>query len=147
MAYAQSGDIVRVHYTGRLDDGSIFDSSRDHEPMEVIVGEGKVIPRFEEALTQMEPGDEKVVTIPADEAYGPRRADLLLAVDRTAFPTHIEPEVGLDLQVKQENGETAVVTVADVSDKQVTLDANHPLAGHDLTFDLEVVEIRARKTS
>jgi FKBP-type peptidyl-prolyl cis-trans isomerase 2 len=113
--------------------------------MELTVGEGRVIPGFEEALTGMEPGDEKTVTIPAEQAYGPRRPDLMISMDRTEFPEHIEPKVGQELQVRKNDGEVAVVKVADVSDRQVTIDANHPLAGEDLTFDLELVEVRPQE--
>jgi peptidylprolyl isomerase len=113
--------------------------------MELTLGEGQVIPSFEEALTEMEPGEEKTVTIPAEQAYGPRRPDLMVSVDRTEFPKHIEPTVGQELQVRKNDAEVAVVRVAGVSDKEVTLDANHPLAGEDLTFDLELVEVLSQK--
>ena len=139
------GDTVKVHYTGRLGDGRVFDSSRQRGPLQVTVGQGRVIPKFEEALTQMEPGEEKTVTIPAEQAYGPRRPELVLAVDRTEFPEHIEPSVGQELQLRQNDGEVAIVRVTDVSDEQVTLDANHPLAGQDLTFDLQLVEVLPRE--
>lgn len=108
------------------------------------MGEGRVIPGFEEAVTRMEPGDEVTVTIPAEQAYGPRRDELLIALDRTDFPQHIQPEVGQQLQLRQDDGEVAIVTIAEVSDSQVTIDINHPLAGEDLTFDLQLVEIRSR---
>ena len=144
MAHPRPGDTVRVHYTGRLQDGRVFDSSRQRGPLELTVGQGQVIPMFEEALTAMEPGEERTVAIPAEQAFGPRRADLLVSVDRAQFPEHIEPAVGQELQVKREGGPTAIVTVAEVSDEQVTIDTNHPLAGEDLTFDLELVEVRAR---
>jgi FKBP-type peptidyl-prolyl cis-trans isomerase 2 len=142
MAHPRSGDTVKVHYTGRLDDGRVFDSSKERDPLELIVGQRRVIPGFEEAVVQMEPGEEKTVTVPADRAYGPRRPELMLSVDRTEFPDHIQPTVGQKLQVQRQHGQVAEVTVAEVSDNQVTLDANHPLAGQDLTFDLELVEIR-----
>ena len=144
MAHPRPGDTVRVHYTGRLQDGRVFDSSRQRGPLELTVGQGQVIPMFEEALTAMEPGEERTVAIPAEQAFGPRRADLLVSVDRTQFPEHIEPAVGQELQVRRDGGATAIVTVAEVSDEQVTIDTNHPLAGEDLTFDLELVEVRAR---
>ena len=145
MAHPQSGDRVKVHYTGRLGDGRVFDSSRQRGPMELTLGQGQAIPSFEEALTEMEPGEEKTVTIPAEQAYGPRRRDLMVSVDRTEFPNHIEPTVGQELQVRKNDGEVAVVRVAEVSDREVTLDANHPLAGEDLTFDLELVEVQSEK--
>jgi peptidylprolyl isomerase len=145
MPHPQSGDTVKVHYTGRFGDGRVFDSSKERGPMELTLGEGQVIPSFEEALTEMEPGEEKTVTIPAEQAYGPRRPDLMVSVDRTEFPKHIEPTVGQELQVRKNDAEVAVVRVAGVSDKEVTLDANHPLAGEDLTFDLELVEVLSQK--
>jgi peptidylprolyl isomerase len=143
MAHPRSGDTVKVHYTGRLRDGRVFDSSKQRGPLELTVGKGEVIPKFEEALTTMEPGEERTVAIPAEQAYGPRRDDLIVSVDRAKFPEHIEPAVGQELQVRRDSGATAIVTVTEVSDEQVTLDTNHPLAGEDLTFDLELVEVRS----
>lgn len=144
-AHPKSGDTITVHYTGRLENGRVFDSSKGREPLELTVGTQQVIPAFEHALTEMRPGDAKTITVPSDEAYGPRRPDLVVAVDRGAFPEHIEPAVGQRLQVQRRDGGVTEVTVADVSEEQVTLDANHPLAGKDLTFDLELVEIRAKR--
>lgn len=140
----RSGDTVTAHYTGRLDDGRVFDSSKERGPIELTVGEKQVIAGFEDALTEMEPGQAKTVTVPAEQAYGPRRPELMLAVDRTEFPEHIQPTVGQRLQLQSKDGMVTEVRVADVSDEQVTLDANHPLAGQNLTFDLELVEIRGK---
>lgn len=140
MAQAKSGDTVRVHYTGRLDDGSVFDSSEGREPLEFVLGAQQVIPGFEEAVDGLSPGEERTVDIPADRAYGPRREEMVLTVDRDQFPDEIRPEVGQQLQMSQE-GQVAIVTVTGVSDREVTLDANHPLAGKDLTFDVQLVEI------
>lgn len=137
---AQTGDTVRVHYTGRLDDGSVFDSSRDREPLEFTLGEGQVIAGFDSAVTGMSPGQTETVTIPADEAYGEKREDLVFAVPREQLPPEITPEVGMQLQMQQ-GQQVAVVTITRVEPSQVTIDANHPLAGKDLTFDLELVEI------
>jgi len=145
MAHPKSGDTISVHYTGRLENGRVFDSSKEREPLELTVGAQQVIPAFEEALTEMQPGDAKTITVPSDDAYGPHRPDLVVAVDRGAFPEHIEPAVGQRLQVQRRDGGVTEVTVADVSEEQVTLDANHPLAGETLTFDLELVEIRAKR--
>ena len=141
MTQAKLNDKVSVHYTGKLDDGTVFDSSVQREPLEFTVGEGQVIPGFENAVVGMETGDSKTVRIPADEAYGQRRDDMLIEVERDQFPPHIEPEVGQQLQVRQANGQPVVVSVAEVSDDNVTLDANHPLAGKDLTFEIELVHI------
>jgi len=140
MAEARRGDTVRVHYTGTLDDGTVFDSSRDREPLEFSLGTGQVIPGFDQALTGMKPGESKKVTIPAAEAYGPYRSELVLVVDRGEFPPDIQPGIGDQFQLSQD-GQSFVVSVTDVNDANVTLDANHPLAGEDLTFELELVEI------
>lgn len=141
MKEAKSGDTVRVHYTGTLSDGSVFDSSRGRSPLEFTIGAGQVIAGFDDAVTGMHVGDDKTVTIAAEDAYGPRRSDLMLRVGRTQFPEHLAPAVGQQLQLSQEN-ELFVVTVREVTDDAVVLDANHPLAGEDLTFALELVEIR-----
>jgi len=141
MAHPRSGDTITVHYTGRLADGRVFDSSEGREPLELTLGEGEVILGFEHALAQMEPGEQRTVTIPAEEAYGPHRPELMVSVDRAELPDHIQPTVGLQLQVRADDGHSAIVTIAEVSDTQVTLDANHPLAGEDLTFDLKLVEL------
>jgi peptidylprolyl isomerase len=140
MTEANDGATVRVHYTGKLDDGQVFDSSREREPLEFTLGGGQVIPGFEAAVRGMGPGEEKTVRIPADEAYGERRADMVMVVERERIPENIEPDVGQQLQIAQ-GGQVAVVTVTDVAEESVTLDANHPLAGRDLTFELELVEI------
>jgi FKBP-type peptidyl-prolyl cis-trans isomerase 2 len=141
MTHPRSGDTVRVRYTGRLDDGRVFASSKAQEPLELTVGKGTLIPSVEETLTRMQPGEERTVTIPPERAYGPHQPELVLAVDRAEFPEDIEPEVGQELQVRQ--GDTVIVMrVAEVSDEEVMIDANHPLAGQNLTFELELVEIR-----
>lgn len=140
MAQAQAGDIVRVHYTGRLDDGTVFDSSQGSDPLEFTLGEGQVIAGFDRAVTGMSPGDTQTVTIPANDAYGERREEMVQTVAREQFPAHVEPEVGQRFQVS--NGQQmAVVTVTGVSADGVTLDGNHPLAGQDLIFELSLVEI------
>ncbi|SMP78042.1 peptidylprolyl isomerase [Desulfonatronum zhilinae] len=140
MTQAQTGNQVKVHYTGRLDSGQVFDSSADREPLEFTLGQGQLIPGFEAAVTGMQAGDKKTVTIAAEDAYGPRQDDLLFSVERSQLPDTIQPEVGQQLQVNQE-GQTAVVTISELTDTTMTLDANHPLAGENLTFDLEVVEV------
>jgi peptidylprolyl isomerase len=140
MARAREGNTVRVHYTGSLADGSVFDSSRGKDPLEFTLGAGRVIAGFDDAVTGMEPGEERQVIIPAEQAYGSRRDELVFAVPREQFPTELRPEVGLQVQLTQ-GGQRAVARVAELSDESVTLDANHPLAGQDLTFDLELVEI------
>lgn len=140
MEEAKSGDTVRIHYKGTLGDGTVFDSSQGREPLEFTLGTGQVIPGFEQAVQGMTPGDKKAVTIPSEEAYGPRRDEQVMTVNRGDFPPHIEPEVGQQLQLQQ-GDQSVVVRVTEVSDSQVKLDANHPLAGEDLTFELELVEV------
>lgn len=141
MPHAKHGDTVRVHYTGTLPDGSVFDSSSGRDPIEFTLGTGQVIPGFDQAVTGMEVGQEKSVTIPAADAYGPRRDELVLQVDRGQFPPNVDPQVGQQFQLG-EGDHMFVVTVKDVAEQNVVLDANHPLAGEDLTFALELVEIR-----
>lgn len=141
MKKADAGDTVQIHYTGKLEDGSVFDSSRGRDPLEFTLGSGQVIEGFDSAVAGMAPGEEKTVTIPADNAYGGRRGELVFEVERSQLPDTIEPEVGQQLQMSQ-NGQVAIVTITDVTDEGVKLDANHPLAGRDLTFELELVEVR-----
>lgn len=140
MAAAKAGDTVRVHYTGRLDDGDVFDSSEGRDPLEFQLGSGQVISGFDDAVAGMEPGETRRVTIPADQAYGPHRKENVVSVPRDQFPENITPAVGQQLQMSQ-GGQVYRVTVAEVGEEAVSLDANHPLAGKDLTFDLELVEI------
>jgi peptidylprolyl isomerase len=137
----KDGKTVKVHYTGTLGDGTVFDTSVEREPLEFTMGEGKVIPGFEEAVKGMKVGQSKTVTIQANDAYGPRRDDLIIGIERTQLPANLNPEVGQRLQMQQANGRQSIVTVTDVSEKTITLDTNHPLAGEDLTFELKLVEI------
>jgi peptidylprolyl isomerase len=141
MAQAKQGDNVRVHYTGTFADGTIFDSSVQRETLQFTLGQGQLIPGFEQAVLGMQPGEAKTVMIAAGDAYGPHQEDLVLTVDRAAVPAQVNPQVGQRLQVRQQDGSTMVVTVTAVSDVDVTLDANHPLAGKDLTFEIQLVEI------
>jgi peptidylprolyl isomerase len=141
MAQAKKGDTVKVHYTGKLDDGSVFDTSADREPLQFTIGEGQIIPDFEQAVVGMNPGDSKTVQIPSDRAYGPHREEMVMEVDRNEFPADLEPKIDQRLQVSQQDGQTFAVTVTAVSETKVTLDGNHPLAGKDLTFDIQLSEI------
>ena len=140
MAIATDGDTVRIHYTGRLDDGTVFDSSEGRDPLEFVVGAGQVIPGFDQAVSGMETGEEKTVTIPAGEAYGAHREDLVFNLGRAEIPSGMDPQVGQRLQMATKEGQTFQVTVAEATDTNVVLDANHPLAGKDLTFDIHLVE-------
>jgi len=141
MSAAKQGDKVRVHYVGRLDDGRTFDSSRDRDPLEFTLGEGQVIPGFEQAIEGMEPGEQKEVSIQSDQAYGAHREELVFSVPKEKMPDEMEPQVGQQLQLQTTDGQTAVATVTEVKDSDVVLDTNHPLAGKDLKFDLQLVEI------
>lgn len=140
MAQAASGDTVRVHYTGRLDDGTVFDSSEGRDPLEFTLGSGQVIPGFDEAVTGMAVGDNSTVTIEPENAYGPRHEEAVQDVSRADIPSDIELAVGMQLQASGPGGEM-VVTVVELTEEAVKLDANHPLAGQSLTFELELVEI------
>jgi len=141
MPQAQKGDTVAIHYTGRLDDGTVFDTSESREPLEFTLGEGQVIPGFESVVEGMELGEEKTAVIPSDEAYGPRRDELLLKVARERLPEGLDPDVGQRLEMKTSDGQVVPVVVAHADDKDLVLDANHPLAGADLTFEIELVKI------
>jgi len=141
MAKAKEGDTVKVHYTGKLEDGTVFDSSVDRDPLQFTIGEGRIIAGFEEAVVGMSPGESKTVEVPAEKAYGPHLEEMVQVVDRDQFPENLEPKVGDHLQIRVAGDQIVVVRVTDVSESSVTLDANHPLAGKDLTFDIELVEI------
>lgn len=145
---AETGDTVRVHYTGRLQNGEVFDTSAGGEPLEFTLGQGQMIPGFEQAVLGMKVGDNKTVTIPIDQAYGPFRDDLILEVSRDELPDDLEPEVGMQLRSSQPDGSVIIFTITEVSDSRIKVDGNHPLAGQELTFDIELVEIAASsKTS
>ncbi len=142
LAMAKDGNTVKVHYTGKLDDGTIFDTSVEREPLEFTIGAGQMIPGFEGAVRGMQVGQVKTVTISAEEAYGPHNEDMVLVVERDKLPENLNPVVGQRLQKQQENGHMDVVVVTDFSDTTITLDANHPLAGKALTFEIELVEMK-----
>ena len=141
MSEVKDGDTVKVHYTGKLKDGTVFDSSASRDPLEFTLGQGQLIPGFEKAVIGLNTGDKTTANIPVDEAYGERREDLELTVEKAQLPEEVEPTVGMQLQLNQPNGQPVPVTITDVSESEVTLDANHPLAGEDLIFDIELVEI------
>ena len=141
MTQAKNGDAVKVHYTGRLEDGTIFDSSVNRDPLEFTLGEGMLIPGFEQAVLGMSPGESKTADVSADQAYGPHREEMVVEIDRQEFPPHFQPEVGQQLRIPQSDGRVTRLLVTDVSEQKVTLDANHPLAGRDLTFDIQLLEI------
>lgn len=141
MSKAKKGDIVGIHYTGKLDNGEVFDSSDDRDPLKFKICDGQVIPGLEDAVIGMEQGETKSVKIPAEKAYGPHQDELVGAVDKSKFPIHIKPKMGDKLKIEFPDGKTKIVTVTDISEQKVTLDANHPLAGKDLLFDIQLLEI------
>jgi FKBP-type peptidyl-prolyl cis-trans isomerase 2 len=141
MAPAKSGDTVKVHYTGKLTDGTIFDSSADREPLEFKLGAGQIISGFEEAVLGMKPGDSTTTKIPKEKAYGGRNEENIFVVERERLPEDVKPEVGQMLTVSQSDGSSFDATVTEMNDTEVTLDGNHPLAGKELIFDIELVEI------
>jgi len=143
MAQVQTGDVVKVHYTGKLDDGTVFDTSANREPLEFKIGEGQLIPDFELAVVGMEPGESKTVNIPTDRAYGPRQDSMVITVNRSQFPEGVEPKIDQKLQVRHPDGQNFVATIIALTETEATLDANHPLAGKDLTFDIQLAEIVA----
>lgn len=138
---AKDGDTIQVHYTGKLDDGTIFDSSLERDPLEFTLGSGSLIPGFENAVRGMQVGESVKVTIPAGEAYGEYNDGLVMIVDRSQLPADLSPAVGQQLQMQQMDGTAAIVVVTEVSEESITIDANHPLAGKALTFEIEVVSI------
>lgn len=141
MAQAKQGDIVKVHYTGTLEDGTRFDSSDGRDPLQFVIGEGMLIPAFEQAIVGMNPGDKKQLQIPSHEAYGPYMDELILEVDRNQIPPYIDPEEGMQLQITQDDGSSTIVKVVKLTNEKIYLDANHPLAGKDLTFEVRLVDI------
>lgn len=141
MTEVKTGDTVRIHYTGTLADGTRFDSSEGRDPLEFTVGSGQIIPGLDRALPGMSVGERKSVTVAAKDAYGERKAEATQAVPREQIPANIPLDIGTSLQMRTPSGQVVQVTVAEVTEDSVTLDANHPLAGKELTFDFEVVEI------
>ncbi|NVK28218.1 MAG: peptidylprolyl isomerase [Flavobacteriia bacterium] len=141
MSTVKTNDKVRVHYTGKLNDGQIFDSSVDREPLEFTVGTGMMIPGFDKAVEGMEVNEKKTVTLKPEEAYGEVNKDLFHQVERSQLPEDLKPEVGQILVAGSPDGREMQVTVQEVQEETITIDANHPLAGKDLTFDIQIVEI------
>ncbi len=141
MSTAKQGDTVQVHYTGSLEGGTVFDSSSGRDPLSFTIGSGQVIPGFEEAIIGMSLNEKKNVTIPVGKAYGPRNEELVMTVPTNQVPPDIEPEVGQKLQMQGPGNTPVVVEVTEVTEEHIKLDANPPLAGKDLIFDIELVEI------
>ena len=141
MSEAKAGDTVKIHYTGTLDDGTEFDSSRGRDPLEFELGAGQVIPGFDEAVHGMNEGDSKTVSIPPEQAYGERHDQMVQDVPKSALPPGIEPEVGMALSATNQEGAEMQLTVTAVQEDTITVDGNHPLAGQALNFDIELVSI------
>lgn len=141
MTQAKSGDTVRIHYTGTLDDGTQFDSSEGRDPLEFALGGGQVIPGFDSAVDGMTVGESKSVTIAPEQAYGERHEQLVQQVPKSALPEDMKPEVGMQLQSQSPDGQVMNLVVTEVEEATITVDANHPLAGQALTFAIELVEI------
>ncbi len=143
MTQAKNGDTVQVNYTGKLEDGTVFDTSEGHDPLSFTIGKGDVIKGFEEAVEGMSQGESISVNIPVDKAYGPRNDELVIKAPKEQVPPDLKPEVGQQLQMGGPNGEMLIVKVTEVTDEHIILDANPPLAGKDLTFEIELVGINA----
>lgn len=139
---AKIGDTISVHYTGRLADGQIFDSSEGNPPLEFVIGARQVIPGFENGVVGLSVGDKKTIEIKADDAYGERVEELAQTVTRETLKMDVEPEVGMTFMVQTPDGQQIPVNVTEITEETITLDANHPLAGKDLTFDIEVVDLK-----
>lgn len=141
MRQAKEGDTVTVHYEAKLEDGTVFNSSANGKPLQFTVGEGRVIPGFEQAVIGMSPGESKTEKVPADKAFGPHRKELVVEVDREKLPADVQLEVGKSYKIPQTDGSKKEVMVTDISESKVTFDANHPLAGEDIFFHIQLVEI------
>lgn len=142
MSQVKENNTVKVNYTGKLSDGQIFDTSEGKEPIEFTLGQGKLIPGFEKGLIDMKLNEKKTITIPQEEAYGDVNKDLIQEVQKTELPQDMAPEVGMGLVSKSPDGQEMNLMVVEVKEDSIVIDGNHPLAGKDLIFDLEVVEIK-----
>lgn len=146
MQQVKNGDTIKVHYHGKLTDGTTFDSSSGREPLEFEVGSGMVIKGFDDGVTGMKVGDKKTINIPVDDAYGPKQEEMLVEFPLDQFPTDMKPEIGMPLTMTTAQGQPVQVIIVEVKEEAVLLDANHPLAGEELVFDLELVEIVGAKS-
>jgi len=141
MSQAKNGHTVKVHFTGKLENGEVFSKPKEDEPFEFTLGSGELIPGFEKAIIGMEVGQTKTITVPPEEAFGERHEDLVVDVNRTHIPKHITPVIGEQLQIRLKGSDPIKATVVDVDEDTVTLDANHPLAGYILFFEVKLVEM------
>ncbi|MDG3581957.1 MULTISPECIES: FKBP-type peptidyl-prolyl cis-trans isomerase [Galbibacter] len=142
MSQVKENDTVKVHYTGKLEDGQVFDSSLEREPLEFTLGQGQLIPGFENGILNMSVNEKKTINIPSAEAYGDIREELFQEIPKAELPENIEPKKGMGLVSRTPDGREIQLVVADVKDASIVVDANHPLAGKDLTFEIEVLEIK-----
>lgn len=142
MSQVKENDTVKVHYTGKINNGQVFDSSLEREPLEVTLGQGMLIPGFEKGLVDMKLNEKKTINIPVNEAYGDIQQELLYDVKKEQLPQDMAPEVGMGLASKGEDGKEVQFRIAEVHEEHIVVDANHPLAGQDLTFELELIEIK-----
>jgi len=147
MNQVKENNTIKVNYTGKLPDGQIFDSSEGKEPLEFTLGEGQLIPGFEKGVIDMKINEKKTITVAKEEAYGEIHKHLIQEVKRTELPKDLEPEVGMGLVSKTPDGQEMNLRVVEVKEESIVIDGNHPLAGHDLIFDLEVVEIKDPETA
>lgn len=141
MIKAEKGNTVKVHYVGTLDSGTQFDSSRGNVPLEFKIGEGELLKKFEDAVIGLQPGESVNIKIPAAEGYGERRDDLVITVDKDRLSPELNPEIGMKLQSKTSNGNPVILSVIEIQEKAIVVDANHELAGLDLNFSIELLEI------
>jgi peptidylprolyl isomerase len=143
MSQHAEGTVLEIHYTGKLNDGTVFDSSRERDPLQITLGQGMVIPGFEQAVQDMAVGETKTVTIPSDEAYGAYNPDMVVQIPSENFPPEIPQEAGEHVVLRTPEGQEVPALIMEVADGKVSLDANHPLAGQDLTFELELMAANA----
>jgi len=141
MAKAKTGDTVKVHYTGKLSNGDTFDTTKERNPMQLKIGQKDFIEAFEQALIGMTPGETKTINIPSDKAFGKYQEELVREIDRGSLPEDMQPEVGQRVTATRADGKSVAVTITDVSEDNIKIDANHPLAGEDLTLDVELLDI------
>ena len=142
MKEAEVGDLVSVHYTGKLKNGEVFDSSKERDPLEFTVGNKEMLAGFEDGVVGMKPGESKSVTLEPENAFGGRREDLLLKLPKKEFPQNITPSVGLQLRLSNAEGNEMTVVITEVGEDSVTLDGNHPLSGQTVIFDIELLEVK-----
>ena len=141
MSQAKNGDTVKVHFTGRLENGEVFVKSEEDQPVDLTLGTGELIPGVERTIVGMEVGEKKTIAVPPEQAYGPKQEDLMVEIDKSNLPEHVTPAIGKGLRIRQSDGDDINVIISGMTENTVTLDGNHPLAGGTLFFDLELVEI------